>query len=458
MSPKHLGKTAFLLLLFSSLSLFSGCDVVDDKKNNTEEPIVYQVPTAEEVVMYEVNPRVFAETNSLKAITARLDEIKALGTNVIWIMPIYEEGVLKGKGSPYCIKNYRKIDSEYGTLSDFKTFVKEAHKRGIAVLMDWVANHTSWDNAWITEHKDFYTKDANDNIISPIPDWSDVADLDYNNTAMRDSMISAMTYWITETNIDGFRCDAADFVPADFWSTAVAALRNINTEKKLFMLAEGNLQDYFSLGFDMDYGWNFYTRLKNLYAGTLSMKFFNNLGKNELNQFPEGKHRLYFTTNHDKSAWEETDVQLFNGQKGALSAFVIAATFGNSPLIYSTQEIGREEKVPFFSYTAIDWNSNPEVLIEYKKIMAIYTSSDIFRNKYLTLYDTSANPNIVFYTHTNGVKEVLVVVNVRNEEKTFTVPEALAGKVYKNLMDNTDVMLTASMQIPAYQYYILERK
>lgn len=458
MNNTQLVKTAFLFLLFSSLSLFSSCDINDDKKNNKEEPIVYQVPSAEEVVMYEVNPRVFAQSNSLKAITARLDEIKALGTNVIWIMPIYEQGVLKGSGSPYCIKNYKAIDSEYGTLNDFKIFVKEAHKKGMAVLMDWVANHTSWDNAWITEHKDWYTKDANDNIISPIPDWSDVADLDYNNTAMRESMISAMKYWITETNIDGFRCDAADFVPADFWSTAVTELRNINTEKKLLMLAEGNLQDYFSLGFDMDYGWNFYTRLKNLYAGTLSMKFFYNLGKNELNQFPEGKHRLYFTTNHDKSAWEKTDVQLFNGQRGAMSAFVIATTFGNSPLIYSTQEIGREEKVSFFNYTSIDWNSNPEVLSEYKKIMAIYKSSDIFRNKYLTLYDSSTNPNIVFYTHTNGVKEVLVVVNVRNEEKTFTAPEALVGKVYKNLMDDTDVTLTASMQIPAYQYYILEAK
>lgn len=447
-------KTTLLLSFLSFLIVFSGCKKDDNDNKNI---ITYQVPDAEDVVMYEVNPRVFAQSNSLKAITARLDEIKALGTNVIWIMPINEEGELNGKGSPYCIKNYKAIDSEYGTLEDLKELVKQAHKKGISVLMDWVANHTAWDNPWITEHKDFYTQDDNGNIVPPIVDWSDVADLNFDNTQMRDSMITAMKYWITEADIDGFRFDAADFVPADFWSTTVTELRNLNPDKKLLLLAEGNQKDYFSLGFDMDYGWTFYSRLDRLYKNSYSIKNFVNYAKTEVDKFQEGKHRLYFTTNHDKSAWEKTDVQLFNGQKGAISAFVIAATLGGSPLIYSTQEIGQEDNVSFFTHTNIDWNSNPEVLNEYKKIMSIYTSSDIFRNKYLTVYPTEPNRDILYYTHNNGKKEMLTIINIRNEAKTLSVPESFVGK-YKNMMTNSDITLNATLEMSAYQYYILQKK
>ncbi len=454
---------SFLLLLGFALA-FVSCKDDDNKGGNNNptpepEPYVFSIPKTEDVVMYEANPRVFAETNSLKAIEARLDEIKSLGVNVLWIMPIYTHGVEKYKGSPYCIRNYTAIDPEYGTMDDLKSLVKSAHKKGIAVLMDWVANHTSWDNVWITEHKDWYTQDKDGNIIPPIPAWSDVADLNYNNPEMRQAMIDAMKFWITEADIDGFRCDAADYVEIDFWQDAVSQLRAKKSD--ILMFAEGNKQDYFSAGFNFKFGWTFHTwldRIYNLSESYSLVKFLSATG-NSLSNLSADKRIIFFTTNHDKSADEKTDVQLFNGNRGAMSAFVITATYAGTPLIYSSQETGQKDKISFFKYYNLNWDANPEITAEYKKIMSIYTASDIFRNKYMTTYsDDKNNTDVLYYVHDNGKQNVLVLVNVRNAESTFTVPTDFQGNSYTNLMGGEDITLESTLAMPAYQYYILQKK
>jgi glycosidase len=243
------------LLFFIILCAISSCSKNDNSTTQTSS-VNFQVPATEDIVMYEINPSAFSTSKNLQGITNRLSEIKALGVNTIWIMPIYPVGSLKSFGSPYCVKDYTAVNPNFGSLADLKNLVTKAHEKNIVVLLDWVANHTSWDNAWISNYG-WYSQDNTGQIISPAgTGWNDVADLNYNNTAMRQAMIDAMKYWVINADIDGYRCDAADFVPYDFWQQANTSLNAI-PGKKLIMLAEGSRSDHFSAGFQMNFSWDY---------------------------------------------------------------------------------------------------------------------------------------------------------------------------------------------------------
>ena len=184
------------------------------------------VPNRQDATIYQVNIRAFSQAGNFAGVTARLDSIKALGVNVIYLMPVYPVGTVKSVNSPYCVKDYKAVNSEFGTLADLRTLVDGAHSRNMSVMLDWVANHTSWDNYWITAHKSWYAQDANGNIISP-PNtgFTDVAQLNFNNDTMRLAMIADMKYWVYAANIDGFRCDYADNPPVTFWQQAIDTLK-----------------------------------------------------------------------------------------------------------------------------------------------------------------------------------------------------------------------------------------
>ncbi len=241
---KHFFRVIYLLIILTA------CSKAED--NN---PLPYTdpdapfagVPATSDIAMYEINLRAFSAGGTFQGILPRLDSIKKLGINVIWLMPIYPIGqkkMIPPMGSPYSVKNYLEVNPELGTLDDLKNLVRESHKRGMAVILDWVANHTAWDNPWI-ENKSWYTQDGNGIIISPPgTNWLDVADLNYENDEMRTAMISAMKYWILNANVDGFRCDAADFVPFDFWKQAIDSLNKL-PGRKLILLAEGARSDHF---------------------------------------------------------------------------------------------------------------------------------------------------------------------------------------------------------------------
>jgi len=458
-------KCTFILLL--CLFTLISCKKEKDNNGDNGEQVQYifygepfaGVPDVVDVIMYEANQRVFASNNSLNAITERLDEIKSLSVNVLWLMPINEQGVEKGIGSPYCVKNYLTVEPEYGTLDDLRNLVKQSHEKGMAVIIDWVANHTSWDNEWIS-NKSWYTQNALGNIVSPPgTNWLDVADLNFSNMDMRKAMIEAMKYWIIEANIDGYRFDAADFVPVSFWRDAVSELRKLQEHqegRKLLLLAEGARVSNFQADFDMDYSWNFYHYLKQLYKGESSITKLYESHQNEYAAIPAGKHKLRFTTNHDESAWDATPVTLFGGQRGAMSAFVLTITIGGSPLIYSTQEIGYSSTVPFFSSTKIDWNQNPTIYEEYKTLMGVYAASPALRRGNLQIF--GINPDVACFYRTEGDDAVLTIVNIRNSSKTFSVPELFVNTNWKNLMDNADVTLQTTLQLEPYQYLILGRQ
>ena len=224
-----------IILACCCMLLLSACN--PDKKDSKTD---FQLPDITDIAMYQVNPRVFAADHSLNAVAARIDSIQALGVNVMWVMPIYPIGVEKGKNSPYCISDYKAIAPEFGTIDDFKNLVKVCHEHQMGIILDWVANHTAWDHPWVKEHPDWYTHDEKaDTIIHPRPwEWYDVADLNYDNNDMREAMIDAMLFWIVECGIDGFRCDVADGVPADFWKDAIDRLRQAAGDRHIVMLAE----------------------------------------------------------------------------------------------------------------------------------------------------------------------------------------------------------------------------
>ncbi|MEO6149404.1 MAG: alpha-amylase family glycosyl hydrolase [Mucilaginibacter sp.] len=414
------------------------------------------VPDTKDAVIYEVNLRAFSADGNLKGLQNRLDNIKDLGVNVIWLMPIYPVGVLKsagGLGSPYSVKDYNAVNTEFGTLDDLRTVVSEAHKRGITVILDWVANHTSWDNAWIA-NKSWYQQDGGGNIISPVgTGWLDVAALNYNNADMRKAMIRAMKFWVLTANIDGYRCDAVDFVPTDFWRQTLDTLKKFNT-RKLVLLGEGSKKEQFTAGFQMNYAFEFYDRLKGVFAGTQvpSMLFVANV--NENNAIPAGGFKLRYTTNHDVTSSDGSTVDIYKGKQGALAAFVLAAYMNGVPLLYNGQEVGCPKKIDFFRKDPIDWTINPDMTAEYKKLIAFRKSSEAVKTGALTQY---TNSDVVAFEKKMGDEDILVLVNVRNAEINYTIPDALKNSNWKNALTGADVALATQVSLPAYHYLILKK-
>ncbi len=455
-----LNKYSFVVFFTLLLAIACEKDPVAPIDNTPDPPVGYkqygtpfdQVPVNDDIVMYEVNLRAFSTAGTLKGVRSRLDEIKALGVNVIWLMPIYPIGLVKGINSPYCIKDFKAVSMEYGTLPELRNLTNEAHALGMAVVLDWVANHTSWDNAWIS-HKDWYTQDAGGNIIHPAgTNWLDVADLNFANSEMRLTMIDAMKYWVLEANVDGFRCDYADGVPFDFWQQAIDTL-NAVPNRNLVFLAEGSRADHFQAGFDLNFAWDFYGKVKDVFNGQPANELFATHVL-EYSNVPAGQHKLRFTTNHDQSANENTPMVLFHGKQGALAASVATIFMGGVPLFYSGQEVGRMAKVPFFSKSPINWNENPDMLTAYKDMMAFYSSAQVARSG--TGVDYSNN-EVICFTKTLGDEQVLIIINTHNESVEYTVPSQFVGSYWTDALTNDTLQFGASVQLANYQYLIAQQ-
>lgn len=432
------------LLIFVILPLLAaGCS--DDDDNDLPNPETL----TNETVIYEANPGLYGTSGAFVAITNQLDEIKELGVNTLWLMPVYEQGVLNAKGSPYCIKDYKAVNSKYGTLSELKTLVSTAQGKGMKVLFDWVANHTSWDNAWIA-NKSWYTQDANGNIISPEGfDWDDVADLNYDNADMRKAMLDAMKYWITEANIDGYRCDYAEGVPHNFWQDAIKELKTLKGNN-LLMLAEGGENALFADGFDLVYGWNFVGQLEQVYAGKTTLTKLYEAHKSEYSGVAAGKQRMRYITNHDL-ANEKSPIQVYGGERGAISAYVIASTLGGSPMIYSSQEIGYARPLSFFTQQSMDWTSNQSYRNEYEQIMAIRKASTALKTGTLKTYETG---KIASYYRSDKNEGILIMVNPTNTAQTIKAPIEQAYNNATDLMNNTKLTIPGVLTFEPYQYVI----
>ena len=427
----------------------------------------YQVPAPEDVVMYQVNPRNYASREAFQAITLHLDSIKQLGANVVWFMPIYEIGVENSVHSPYCIKNYVDTDKEFGTVEQFKALVEACHQRGMAVLLDWVANHTSWDNPWIKDHPEWYTQDEEGNIIWPEgTGWRDVADLNFDNAQMRQAMIDAMKFWVTEVGVDGFRCDAADYVPLDFWKECLVQLRAIEGHP-LLMLAEGQRKGLFDVGFDMNYAWGWMSALRRVYNGApvamgerrrmgpVSVSTLFETDSMEYAGLPEGKMKLRFTTNHDETS-KMSPIREFFGEEGSMAAFVASAFIHGGMLIYGSQEVGYPGKINFFNYVNVDWNAHSDLFSEYCQLVRIFKSTPSIRKGALKPYKDN---DVLMFERSLDKERVLVMINMRDAQHTVAIPTEWKNAECVDLMTNHAVMLSESERMfSPFEYIILKRK
>ena len=408
------------------------------------------VPDVDKATIYEVNLRAQSAEGTLQGVISKLDHIKSLGTNIIWLMPIYEQGVVNSVGSPYSVKDYQKVSSEYGSLADLRALTDQAHALGMAVILDWVANHTSWDHPWISAHPEWYSQNANGQIIIPPgTNWNDVADLNFDQMAMRKAQIDAMKYWILEANVDGFRCDYADGVPFDFWSEAVSTLKAL-PKRDVLMLAEGTRSDHYQAGFDLTYGWNYYTAIKNVWTGasTATLTSTNQL---EYSNIPSGKGKIRFTTNHDESAWDASPMTLFNGKNGAIAASVVNIFSGGVPLLYTGQEVGKMGTTPFFNNSNINWTANADMLAAYQKLYEIYNSEAAARGNSISAYQLSND--LICWKKTSGSQSLLILVNVRNNTINMNLPPVLTGD-FTNLISGQSETVSTNISLTPYAYRI----
>lgn len=453
---KMIKKFCFLvMLLFSCGHSTTNVTPVDPNAPKQYGTPFANVPDAQSIVMYEVNIRAYSSAGNFQGVIDRLDSIKALGINTIWLMPIHPVGQLKsagGLGSPYAVQDYLKVNPEFGDLNKLRELVQKAHDRNIAIILDWVANHTAWDNPWI-QNKSWYSQDVNGNIIIPPgTNWQDVAELNYSNNDMRKAMIAAMKYWILEANVDGYRCDAADYVPADFWKQTLDELKKIDSRKLIF-LAEGSTVAEITAGFQMNYAWDFYNNLKSVYSQNQSASSIFTTHISEYNALPVGAKKLRYTTNHDLSAYEGTPVELYNGVQGALSASVVTIFTSAVPLIYGSQEVGRATELPFFTRDPIDWTVNRDMKKQYQKLFSVYQSTPTFTKGTLKYY---ANDDVAVFKRLLNGEEYLILVNVRGTQKTYALDAELQSTSWINAIDATTISFSTTVTLDAYNYLILK--
>ena len=464
MGDKLISRIGRWTMLFILGSLWAGCSKKSDPGSPTPpppagytDPAQYGspyagVPATKDIVMYEVNLKTFTPAN-FQGVESRLDSIRALGVNVIWLMPTYPIGVLKAVGSPYSVKDYEGVNADLGTLDGLRALVAQAHGLGMAVILDWEANATSWDNSWITEHPSWYLQDGSGNIIIPPgTNYTDIAALNFNNNDMRIAMIRAMKYWIFTANVDGYRCDFADNTPSDFWSQALDTLNTITTHKLIY-LAEGTKGTEITAGFQLGYAFSYYTALKSVFAGTNPDALFST-NSAEIASLPSPGIKLRYITNHDDASSDGSTLTVYKSKQGALAAFVLAAYMGGVPLIYSSQEVGYPNAINFFNNVPVDYTANPDMVAAYKQIIAFRVLHEAIKTGALTSY---ADNNIIAFEKVSGTDDVLILVNTQNNPETFINPVALQGTTWKDGFTDSTVVLSGSLAFQPYSYIVLKK-
>lgn len=413
-----------------------------------------KVPSTADIIMYEVNIQAFSSAGNLAGVTGKLDSIQKLGVNVIWLMPVYTPGELNSVGSPYAVKDYLQVNPRFGNLDDLRQLISEAHSRGMAVILDWVANHTSWDHKWISS-KSWYSTDASGNIIIPPgTNWNDVAELNYSNNEMRREMIRCMKYWILEANADGYRCDYAEGVPLDFWKAAIDTLNNI-PGRDIIMFAEAGKKELLSAGFQLIFGWNFYGKLLDVFEGE-SVTGLITLNNTEQSSMPAGKQVLRWISNHDQNAWDDTPVNLFKGRDGSLAAFTLALYMGGVPLIYNGQEVACNTKLSFFntSVNKIIWTENPDFKQQFTRLINFRKNSDAVKKGNIVSY---TGTDVVAFKRILNEEEVLVIVNVRNTSRDFQLPGELQNTTWVDVMADINRNLGTVLNLGAYEFLVLKK-
>lgn len=420
----------YLLILSVLIFAFaSSCQkpAEQEEKKAVVDCRIDHVDWSKDAVIYEVNIRQYTPEGTFNAFSEQIPRLKELGVDILWLMPIHPIGEKNRKGtlgSYYSVRDYKDVNPEYGSLEDFKALVAKAHENGMYVIIDWVANHTAWDNKWIEEHPEWYATDSTGNFFGPF-DWSDVAQLNYENTELQRGMIEALEYWVSEADIDGYRCDVAGMVPRPFWDNARTAL---NAIKPVFMLAEdeanhGLLED----AFDINYGWHLHHIMNEIAKGNDDVNTLKKYYSVEDSIYPKDCYRMQFITNHDENSWNGTEFERMGD--GVKTFAVMSFTVPGMPLLYTGQEYGMTKRLEFFEKDEVTYEESdfPEF---YKSLIDLKKGNSLFWNGTaggdFKILNTGNDKVFAFMRYTQD-KEAFVILNLSAEKQEIVIPENIAG-------------------------------
>lgn len=407
--------------------------------------------------IYEVNVRQYTPEGTFNAFARHLPRLKEMGVETIWFMPITPIAQKNKKGtlgSQYAAADYTAISPEFGTMADWKALVKQAHDMGFKVIIDWVANHTGWDHVWTQTHPEYYEKDPATKDFKIASGMDDIIELDYKNPALRRAMIDAMKFWITESDIDGFRCDLASWVEADFWEEAA---KELNAIKPLFWLGELDpleSPEYMKV-FDAGYTWKWMHKTRAFYQEQQGVAGLDSL----LQQYQQAAGmQAWFTTNHDENTWNGTEYEKYGEAAPALAVF--SCTWPGLPLVYSGQELPNMKRLEFFEKDPIEWKQEYKMAPFYKTLLGLHSTHPALNADAaiapVQRLHTPHDNQVLAYVRTHGNRQVLTVLNLSREAVTFTVPDgAVKGRlkeVFHGVHHNFDQHHT--LELKPWQYLV----
>lgn len=464
-------------LLISIMLAFTSCKTEnkeDLKVENAVAEVLAPISASdmETAVIYEANIRQYSPEGTFDEFTKDIPQLKELGVKVIWLMPVFpisetkrkatggpdskfasefpEEEQAKYLGSYYAVTDFTKINPEFGTKEDFRELVEVAHNNGIYVILDWVPNHTGWDHEWLKTNPEYYTQNDKGEVIHPKDtDWTDVADLNYDNQDMRKEMIDDMVYWITEEGVDGFRCDVAGSVPLDFWQQAVPQLRE---KKAVFMLAEawepelldGNL-------FDMAYAWDGHHLFNGLAKREKNVEDYEAYIQKIAKDYDEDDILMNFVTNHDENSWNGS----IKERMGNASELMTALSFmlKGMPLIYSGQEYDLSHRLKFFEKDSFPKTKGESWKLLQKLGQLKNTNPALNGGKEAASYRRlDSEKNILMFERSKNEETILFVGNFSNERNKISVP---SGKYLDYMTDEKVVLKGDAFLIGPWEYKIL---
>lgn len=459
-------------------AFFLSCDVNDpestpgDNDNDDIEVVERGGHTdwSYNLSMYEVNIRQYTPEGTFAAFEEHLDRLEEMGIGILWIMPIHpigEENRLETLGSYYSVKDYRGVNPEFGTHEDFESLVEKAHSRGMYVILDWVPNHTAWDNYLTEENPHWYETDSDGNFMSPPgTNWSDVIQLDHSEQGLQDYMVEAMEFWVEDYGVDGFRVDAASFVDDDFQENVNNRLRAIRPD--IFLLAEDDGPKWYDVGYDMSHGWGLYGFghgvLIDIADGSAGANDLYSYYQDQVDSYPEENYRLYFTQNHDENSWYGTTSELF-GEASEIFA-VLTATFHGMPLIYSGQEAGLDQRLEFFEKDEINWRDHPKEEIYSTLIHLKRENQALWNGEHggdLQRVSTQNDDDLFVFVREKEGDRVFVALNLSDENQDVSLSSDDAGLYegeWLNVFSGDEVLMDegTNLSLSAWDYAVYEAK
>lgn len=444
-------KKIFVLLLLQVVVFAGFCQTKQTTKIIKSQPAWIQQGN-----IYEVNVRQYTKEGTLNAFAKHLDRIKKMGVQTVWFMPINPISKVDRKGtlgSYYAVSDYTAVNPEFGTFKDFKKIVQSIHSKGMKVIIDWVPNHTGADHRWLTEQPDFFIKDSTGKAAMAM-DWADTRQLNYKNPVMEDSMIAAMKYWVTNTDIDGFRCDVAWNIPASFWSKCIPQLKKM---KSIFMLAEGDSAYLPKSGFDAVYPWHMFKMMEKIAKGDRPAFGLDSIKHENDIMYPLNTIQMYFTSNHDENSWNKADYGTFPGAVHAPFAVFTQTMFNSVPLIYGGQEEPVLRPLEFFEKDPMSFGKFKraafyKTLLELRKRNAALSADASFKK--ISVGDDKA---VYAFVRIKGTKKVLVILNLSKYQQTITIKDkTLLGNVYNVFMGANEVLSSKAWNIEPWGYAVYE--